>query len=172
MDDLDDLLPDDFDVDESAGDNDYDLVPRGWYSARVERAEVKDTRGGKAINLGLSIVGPSYEGRWVWDSFNVRNKSAEAQRIAHEEFAKFCKSVGLSGRPKQLNMLLGKEMDIRVGVEESSDPQYEDKNTVKSYAPLGKKAKSRDGSTERRAARQKAPEASFDQSFNDDDIPF
>ena len=181
--DLDDLLPSAFDVDEAAGDDDFDLVPRGWYSAAVERAEINDTRGGKAVNVAFIISGPKYQGRWVWVSFNVVNKSAEAQAIAHQSFAKLCKALGLEGRPK-IAQLMGQECDIRVVVEESTDPQYDDKNVAKSFAPFGIKAKSTDGSDERRSAVGKKKSKKdkkknkhkkskrFDQSFNDDDIPF
>ena len=100
-----------------------DPFPAGVYSAVVTRAEQKPTKDQSGIRLEVEFdlqAPEAYRGRKFWDSFNIMNRSAEAQRIAMEQLGQLAKASGipvleddqqLLNREVQIEMTLGKDKD-------------------------------------------------------------
>lgn len=163
MNEFDGILEDDWDASKVESEDRNAPLPAGWWPVVIERAEMKDTaKGGKRLALGLKVEGAQrFNGKWVWASYNLVNANQTAVDIAKEEFARLCQAVGIVGRkPKGPAELEGKSLDIRTEVRKSAE--YGDREEIKGYAKRGTKTSNGAG----------GPAPTFDQSFNDDDIPF
>ena len=116
----------------------FDSIPAGWYSVTVNGAEIKQTKAGTGqyINLGLSITGPSHQGRMVFDIINIRNPNPKAEEIGRKNLGQIMKAVGLA-QLQDTDQLVGGSMQVKVSVEDASDPQYGDvngkQNRIKGY---------------------------------------
>lgn len=164
MSNLDDLYEDGYNTD-NAADNasagDYSPVPKGTYRVLVhsiERVPTKSGRGEK-LKTRVDIVGPDHAGRVVFDDILIKHDSEDAQRIGRERFATLCRACGVTN-PDTTDALLGNEVNAFIKVE--TDAEYGDRNKVSFYsAPKSGNGLSTNGAKK-----------GFDQSFNDDDIPF
>lgn len=122
--------------------NEFGLLPVGWYSAVVTKAEIKPTKDGtgKYINTAFTIVGPEYAGRIVFHMYNLENKNPKAVEIAEQQMANTLLSIGykedklkdltIEGLP---GMIINKPVGIRLKVQADTTGQYEDKNVVIAY---------------------------------------
>ncbi len=113
-------------------DQDFTPIPDGWYRAEIKKAELKATKDGNGqyINIQYSVLGPSYAGRVVFDIINVRNASAEAERIGLAQLKKMKLAVGLPSLT-DTDQLIGRNLEIDVKTQKSAE--YGDKNVVKAY---------------------------------------
>ena len=68
-------------------DRSYDLIPEGWYSATISKAELGQTKSGTGtkIDMRYDITGPTHEGRIVFGSVNIRNQSQKAEEIGRQQ---------------------------------------------------------------------------------------
>lgn len=160
MSDLDDVLPGDYDPEEaSKSDDSFGPVPPGWYDATVERASVEETRAGDGnyIKLAFVILGPQYEGRWVWCNLNIRNPNPTAQKIGLQQFGSLSVAVGYRRRVKDTSLLVGKscQIKVKIGKDWNGEPQNEVKGFRQSASappPPGP------GSTQQQTAPANMPE--------------
>lgn len=115
--------------------NNFEPIPAGWYTAHIAKAEVRATRDGTGnyINMQLSITGPSYEGRVVFGTINLRNKSQKAEEIGRAQLGDLMRALGLA-RVQDTDELVGGHVSIKVAVETSEG--YEPRNTVKAYKAI------------------------------------
>jgi hypothetical protein len=113
-------------------DQDFQPIPDGWYRVEVKKAELKATKDGNGqyINVQYSVMGPSHAGRVVFDIINVRNASAEAERIGLAGLKRLKLAVGLPSLT-DTDQLVGRNLEIDVKTQKSAD--YGDKNVVKAY---------------------------------------
>lgn len=113
----------------------YDLVPAGWYTATITQAEIKDTKNGAGqyIKLRYDITGPSHQGRVVFGNLNIRNASAEAERIGRQQLGEVMRAIGLA-RVTDTDQLIGGALSIKVGIRSSAD--YGDQNEVKGFKAI------------------------------------
>lgn len=105
-------------------------IPAGVYLAQVVESSVAALKSGNGTGLTVVwqvIEGPS-KGRKVWQSFNVKHNSAEAQRIGQAQFSALCHAVGRV-RIGDTAELHGVPCRIKVAIRK--DDQYGDKNEVK-----------------------------------------
>lgn len=67
----------------------YDPIPAGEYVAQVIDSDIVDTKSGtgKMIKLTWQIIDGEYEGRLVFDNFNIVNQNPKAVEIAEREWA-------------------------------------------------------------------------------------
>ena len=116
-------------------DQDFAPIPDGWYRVEVKKAELKMTKDGTGqyINVQYSVLGPSFAGRIVFDILNVRNNSADAERIGLAQLKKLKLAVGLPALT-DTDQLIGRTLEIDVRTRKSD--QYGDKNEVKSYRSM------------------------------------
>lgn len=100
----------------------YDLIPEGWYSATISKAELKDTLdgNGKKIDIRYDITGPTHEGRIVFGSVNIRNRSQKAEEIGRQQLGEIMRAVGLASL-KDDDQLIGGLVQIKVKIRKPSE---------------------------------------------------
>jgi hypothetical protein len=91
-------MPDfNFDANEVEPSITFELIPAGWYNAKVDSTEFKPTRAGTGEYLQITwkIVDGAYEGRLVWDRLNLNNPNNQAVEIAKRHLSALCRAVGV-----------------------------------------------------------------------------
>ena len=132
------FLGETFSTDElPVSDRSYDLIPDGWYTATITKAELGMTKAGTGtkIDMRYDITGPSHEGRVVFGSINIRNQSQKAEEIGRQQLGEIMRAIGLA-KVEDTDQLIGGTLQIKVG---QSKPQagYEVRNEVKGFKAVG-----------------------------------
>lgn len=111
----------------------YDLLPPGWYSASITKAELKATKDGTGqyIAIRYDITGPSHQGRVVFGNLNIKNRSVKAEEIGRQQLGELMRAIGLA-RVQDTDQLIGGQLQIKVAIREASGG-YEAQNEVKGY---------------------------------------
>lgn len=120
-------------------ENNYELLPAGWYTAQVTESEIVPLKSGvgQALKLTFEVLQDGYRNRKVWARLNIRHSgSPEAERIANEQLRELCESVGIV-RMSDTVELHNKPVQIKVKVRKDTTGQYEDQNEVTAYKPAG-----------------------------------
>lgn len=120
-------------------ENNFDLLPAGWYTAQVTESDIVPLNSGmgNALKLTFEVLSDGYRNRKVWARLNIQHRgSPEAERIANEQLRELCESIGIV-RMSDTVELHNKPVQIKVKVRKSNDPQYEDQNEVNAYKPVG-----------------------------------
>ena len=120
-------------------ENNYELLPAGWYTAQVTESEIVPLKSGQgqALKLTFEVLSDGYRNRKVWARLNVRHSgSAQAEQIAQQQLRELCDSIGIV-RMQDTVELHNKPVQIKVKVRKSDDPQYEDQNEVVGFKPVG-----------------------------------
>lgn len=112
---------------------DFTPVPAGEYVMQVTKTELKQTStGGLCIKVQFDIIGPAYQGRKLFANFNIRNSSAEAERIGRQQL----KALVIAGRVQEplqdSDQLLGATVKASVTIRKATD-EYPASNDVKNY---------------------------------------
>ena len=107
----------------------FDPIPAGDYRAKIAEATVKQTKDGTGnyINIRYDIIGPTHEGRVVFDMVTVKNKSQKAEEIGRQNIGSIMGALGLQSL-KDTDQLVGGVCEIKVKIEK--DEEYGDKNRV------------------------------------------
>lgn len=118
----------------------YDLIPDGWYTASIVKAELNDTKAGtgKKIDVRFDITGPSHQGRAVFTALNIRNPSQEAEEIGRQQLGEIMRAVGLA-KVQDSDELIGGTLAIKIKTKPAENG-YEARNKVSGYKAV-------DGST-------------------------
>ena len=124
------LLPNPFDASQvEITEGDFSPIPVGWYSAKIDGAELKPTaKGGQYIAVRCSITGPSHQGRVIFDNVNIVNDNPKAVEIGYERLARICKAIGRTV-VQDTDQLIGGILDIKVDIQKSAE--HGDRNIVK-----------------------------------------
>ena len=120
-------------------ENNYELLPAGWYTAQVTESEIVPLKSGQgqALKLTFEVLSDGYRNRKVWARLNVQHRgSPQAEQIAQQQLRELCDSVGIV-RMTDTVELHNKPVQIKVKVRKSEDPQYEDQNEVNGFKPAG-----------------------------------
>lgn len=125
------------DVPEDENRRDFDLIPSSWQTAQIIESSVEPTKSGSGDKLSLTweIVEGKFERRKIWQTINIRNNSAEAERIGQRELADICEATG-AGRIRDSEELHFKPCLIRVGLSKKQEG-YEQRNEVKAVKASG-----------------------------------
>jgi hypothetical protein len=117
---------------------DFTPLPPGWYSAEIEKAEIKDTKtsGGKMLKIQYSIVGEKFNGRKIFESINILNASEAAQAIGRRQLADIARACNIALLDDE-DQLLAQTIEIKLAVKH--DEGYDPDNEVKGHRPLGGK---------------------------------
>jgi hypothetical protein len=120
---------DDSNIPEGTG---FDLIEPGWYTATVEKVEIKDTKAkdGSYLNIQFKINGPTRAGRVVFGTITLRNPSPEAEAMGDRYLQAMRSSLGIA-KLTDSDQLVGGTLEINVKI--SKSPGYDDKNEVKGY---------------------------------------
>lgn len=83
------------DVNEISSGGNYEPIPAGEYSLKALEAEEKTTAsGGTMIKVKYEVTKGEHAGRWIWNNFNVVNKSEVAQKIARQQLVAWGHACG------------------------------------------------------------------------------
>ena len=109
-------------------------IPDGTYHAMVMDSEIKTTaKGGTMIVLEWHIIGDGYDGRRIWQNYNVVCPgSKKAEDIAKADMASACQAMGLDGY-EDTDELHMQEIKIKVSTEPGRNG-YGPKNRIDAYA--------------------------------------
>lgn len=124
------------DLPESNNTGEYQPLPAGWYSATINKAELKPTKDGTGqyIAMRYDITGPTHQGRVVFGNLNIKNKSAKAEEIGRAQLGDIMRALGLR-QVSDTDQLVGGTLQIKLDVK--TDEQYGTRNEVKGYKATG-----------------------------------
>jgi hypothetical protein len=137
----------------------YDPVPAGIYRLKALEAEEKTTStGGEMISVKYQICEGEYKGRFIWNNFNVVNKSAQAERIGRSQVAAWARACG-KPNASSTDQLLDAPFSARVKIEEQAG--YKPRNQIDGFvsdAPANRAAEpSKPSAPKATAAKPAAP---------------
>lgn len=103
-------------------DRSYDLIPDGWYAAKITEAKLGPTKSGtgEKIDVRFSILGPTHEGRVMFTAINIRNQSAQAEQIGRQQLGEIMRAIGLD-RIENTDQLIGGSLQIKVKIKQPTD---------------------------------------------------
>lgn len=103
-------------------DRNYDLIPEGWYTATITKADINATKSGtgQKIDMRYDITGPTHEGRVVFGTINIRNQSAKAEEIGRQQLGEILRAIGL-GTIQDSDQMIGGVLGIRVKIKHPSE---------------------------------------------------
>lgn len=124
------------DLPESSGDGEFKPLPAGWYSATINKAELKPTKDGTGqyIAIRYDITGPTHQGRVVFGNVNIRNKSEKAEEIGRAQLGDIMRAIGLK-QVSDTDQLIGGSLQIKLDIK--TDEQYGTRNEVKGFKTSG-----------------------------------
>jgi len=109
-----------------------DPIPAGDYVLKCLEAEEKETSsGGTMIKAKFEVVGGEYDGRWVWNNYNIVNASEKAQNIGRQQLVSWATACG-KPEADDTDKLIDKKFTATVGIEKGTGG-YSDSNRIKSY---------------------------------------
>lgn len=120
-------------------ENNYELLPAGWYTAQVTESEIVPLKSGQgqALKLTFEVLQDGYRNRKVWSRLNVRHSgSPQAESIAQQQLRELCDSVGIV-RMQDTVELHKKPVQIKVKIRKDDTGNYEDQNEVTGFKPAG-----------------------------------
>lgn len=119
-------------------DNNYELLPAGWYVGQVTESEIVPLKSGngQSLKLTIEILSDGYRGRKVWARLNVQHTNSEAERIAQQQLRELCEAIGL-GRMTDTVQLHGQPFGVKLKIREDKTGQYEPSNDVAGFKPAG-----------------------------------
>ena len=121
---------------ESSSTRDYSPIPKGEYTIKCTEAESKDTKsGGQMIAATFEVVGDQFDGRKIWNNFNIHNNSEVAQKIGREQVASWARACG-KPNATSVDELLERKFKASIDIEKGKDG-YADKNRIVGYVMEG-----------------------------------
>jgi len=127
-----------FNVDDlPQGTSNFELLPDGWYTAKISKAEIAATKDGTGqyIKLRYDIMGPTHQGRAVFGNLNIRNKSSKAEEIGRQQLGEVMRAIGVKSL-QDTDQLIGGTLSIKVATK-PADGQYEAGNEIKGFKAVG-----------------------------------
>jgi hypothetical protein len=129
------LLDQEYNINDLPEQDEFDVIPAGWYQAVITEAEVKTTKSGSGqyIAIRYDVTGPTHEGRVVFGNLNIRNDNPVAEQIGMKQMRGIMAAGGLSS-VKNSDQFCGIALQIKVKISKSEE--YGDKNEVADVRPL------------------------------------
>ncbi len=109
--------------------SDFELLPPGWYEARVADSEIKEGPKGDYINWTFEIIGHP---AMVWDIMSLGND------ISMRRLKSLAVCAGHSN-PNYIadtEELHGKELLVKLKIEKDKTGEYADKNRISAFKPM------------------------------------
>ena len=120
-----------FEMNDYEPSGDFEVMPKGEYRLKAIEAEEKATSSGSGsyIAATFEVVRPSeYNGRRVWQNFNVNNSSEKAEKIGREQLVGWAQACG-KPNAGDTDELLEREFDCKLDIEKGTGG-YSDKNKI------------------------------------------
>lgn len=129
-----------YNVDQLPEDDAFSPLPDGWYLVKIAKSELKATKDGTGsyIDNQWEILGPTHQGRIVFNMINIVNGGANkdvVERIGQQQLGSLMRATGLTV-VDDTNQLIGLECEIKIGMEKPR-PGYEARNELKTYRAPG-----------------------------------
>jgi hypothetical protein len=114
----------------------FEPVPAGEYILQVTSAELKQTKSGTGlmVNVCFDIIGPEYQGRKIFQNYNIRNDNTVAENIGKQQLKALTVAAGITADLRDTDQLLGATVRASVVIKPAKDG-YEASNNIKSYKP-------------------------------------
>jgi hypothetical protein len=132
-----------FDASTVAPSQALEPIPADWYTVMISDGEVKPTNDGTGtrFNFELTVMEGPFKGRKIFDGLNIKNNSAKAQEIAHQQLSAICHATQTI-RIQNCQELFNKPFACKVGFEgarkdETTGQTYDARNTFKGCKPIG-----------------------------------
>lgn len=135
-----------FDASQVAPDTGFgELLPKGWYNVSIDESEIKPTKdaattGNAMLTLRFTVLGGKYNGRKLFERFNIKNTNPTAQEIAYKQLsavAHACLVLMVQDSQQLHGIPLKAHVKIRAGgPKDASQPngeKYEDNNQITAY---------------------------------------
>lgn len=116
--------------------DDFEPIPAGHYLAILTDSEEVETKSGDGTfhKLCFEVQEPAeFKGRKLWDRLNLKNKSAEAVRIAYGTLSALCRAVGVM-QPRDTQELHGLPVCVKVKLSKRKDTG-DTTNEIAAYKP-------------------------------------
>lgn len=132
-------------------DNQFEPIPAGWYTVRINSASLETTKAGTGqyIKCRYDVLGPTHEGRVLFGNLNISNPNPKAEEIGRQQLGDLMRAIGLN-QVQDTDQLIGGECQVKVSVKD--DPNYGPGNEVKGWKALA-------GGAPAQQAQQAAPSA-------------
>jgi hypothetical protein len=110
----------------------FDPIPAGEYTLKALEAEEKQTKsGGTMIKVKFQVVGGDFDGRLIWNNFNIVNASEKAQNIGRQQLVAWATAAGKPDAD-DTDKLIDRKFKAMVSIEKGTGG-YADSNGIKSY---------------------------------------
>ena len=132
-----------FDTTEYESSTDFEVMPKGEYTLKATDCELKKTKSGEGAYLSVTfeVVKPSaFNGRKVWQNFNIHNPSDKAQKIGREQVSGWARACGKPNAADS-DALLERQFACKLDIEKGTGG-YSDKNIIKGFLTEGESGKS------------------------------
>ena len=125
-----------FDVSEvdatATGGGSREPIEPGDYTLKALEAEEKSTStGGTMIKVKFEITSGAHAGHWIWQNFNIVNKSEKAQAIGRQQLVAWATACG-KPNADDTDKLIDKPFKASVGIEKGTGG-YGDRNNIKAF---------------------------------------
>lgn len=124
--------------DHNTEQSDYELLPTGIYQLEVSASEIReDDDKNKTLSLVYDVIEPeSFKSRKIFAYIDLENRDAKKQEDGQRDFAKLCRSLGLSAveDSEELHFIAftAKVQNSPAGVSKAGRP-YKAKNRVQRF---------------------------------------
>lgn len=127
------------DVKEDSG---FGLIPKGIYKVVVYDAEFRQPRAAakkEYINLEFKVTEGDFEGRKVWNAYNVYHENQKTRNIAMSQLKRLMVQAGKPNPEvlEDVKDLIGLECYAEISIQESNNG-YPAKNTIGKFAATPK----------------------------------
>jgi hypothetical protein len=116
--------------------NDYSELPNGIYDLEIIASDVVATKAGTGTILKTTnqVIRPEeYEGRKIFNNYNIENPNIQAQEIGQKQFASLCRAIGKPAVDDS-EELHGFAFRVKIGLgKPSRDGQYPARAEIKRY---------------------------------------
>ena len=109
-----------------------ELLPDGIYLTKIAKSELKDTKSGTGqyLNIQFKVIDGQYEGKSIFNTYNVKNDNATAVKIGMEQLKSLLFHAGAPFTLAAPSDIEGFDVVLKVGNKSDS---YGDKNIIKGY---------------------------------------
>lgn len=115
--------------------SDFEVIPQGWYRARITTSEWKDTKSGDGEYVALTFtLVDEFKDRLVFARLNLKNRNDKAVEIAENHLGQIQCSVDID-TIEDSSELLEKILMIKVKVRPAKG-DYPSTNDISAYAPV------------------------------------
>lgn len=112
-------------------------VPVGDYTLRAVGMKLQDTKAGKGLSVEYDIVGGQYDGRKVFEFYNVMHTKQQTVEISLSQIKNWILATGGDATGELLMSTIqgleGKSFQAKVGIQVDKTGNYDDSNTIKRF---------------------------------------